>query len=187
NGLLVNLPFRHHHQLHAYTSGVHAFLQTDFGLAVTFDWHSYARVLLPTTYSRSVCGLCGNADGNPANDFTLPDGRSTTDENTFGNSWKVSDVPGCDAPCTGDCGVCNEAEKRAYRGDKHCGLLVKPRGPFADCHGVVDPAPYFEDCLFDVCLYKGHQEVLCRAVAAYVTACQSRRVSIAPWRTAAFC
>uniref|UniRef100_A0A8C3KY79 VWFD domain-containing protein n=1 Tax=Chrysolophus pictus TaxID=9089 RepID=A0A8C3KY79_CHRPC len=179
NGILVDLPFRHSPQLYAYASGVHAFLVTDFGLVVTFDWHSYARVILPSTYARSVCGLCGNADGDPADDLSLPDGQLATDENTFGNSWKVADVPGCDAACSGDCSVCSEAEKRVYRGDKHCGLLVKQKGPFANCHGVIDPAPYFEDCLFDACLYKGHQEVVCSAVSAYVTACQSQRFWIA--------
>ena len=187
NGLLVDLPFRHSPQLYAYTSGIHAFLQTDFGLVVTFDWHSYARLILPTTYASSVCGLCGNADGDPDDDFKTPDGRSAADENDFGDSWKVADVPGCDSSCVGDCGVCGEAEKRGYRGDKHCGLLVKQGGPFAGCHGVIDPKPYFEDCLFDACLYKGHQEVVCTAVGAYVTACQSRGVSIEAWRTAAFC
>ncbi|NXL91183.1 FCGBP protein, partial [Alectura lathami] len=187
NGIVVALPYHHNHQLQAYTSGPHAFLQTDFGLVVTFDWYSYARVLLPSTYSRSVCGLCGDADGNPDNDFLLPDGRSAADENQFATSWKVADVPGCEAACSGDCKVCSEAQKRAYRGDKHCGVLVKQRGPLASCHAAIDPAPYFEDCLFDACLYKGHQEVVCRAVSAYVTACQSQGIGIKPWRTAAFC
>ncbi|POI18804.1 hypothetical protein CIB84_017452, partial [Bambusicola thoracicus] len=187
NGIVVDLPYRHSPQLHAYRSGVHGFLQTDFGLTVTFDWYSYARVILPSTYARSVCGLCGNADGDPADDFALPSGQLATEENAFANSWKVADVPGCDAECSGDCRVCTEAEKRIYRGDKHCGLLVKQTGPFANCHGVIDPAPYFEDCLFDVCLYKGHQEVVCKSISRYVTDCQSQRVSISPWRTAAFC
>lgn len=187
NGIVVDLPFRHSPQLYAYSSGAYGFLQTDFGLIVTFDWYSYARVILPSTYARSVCGLCGNADGDPADDFALPGGRLVTDENAFANSWKVADVPGCNAECSGDCRVCTEAEKRIYRGDKHCGLLVKQTGPFANCHSVIDPAPYFEDCLFDVCLYKGHQEVVCRSISRYVTDCQSQRVNISAWRTAAFC
>lgn len=187
NGILVDLPFNHGTQLRAYISGVHGFIKTDFDVIVTFDWHSYARVILPSTYSRSVCGLCGNADGNPEDDFALPNGTSATDEVQFADAWKVADVPGCSAGCTKDCQVCTEAEKRAYRGDKHCGVLVKKQGPFAACHGAIDPAPYFDDCLFDTCLYKGHQETVCRAVSAYVTACQSQGIRIEPWRTAAFC
>uniref|UniRef100_A0A8C2STI4 VWFD domain-containing protein n=1 Tax=Coturnix japonica TaxID=93934 RepID=A0A8C2STI4_COTJA len=188
NGILMDLPFRHpDQQLHAYASGPHGFLHTDFGLIVTFDWYSYARVILPTTYSRSVCGLCGDADGDPADDFMLPNGRLAEDADSFANSWKVSDVPGCNSNVSGNCNSCSAKEKRIYGGDKHCGLLVKQGGPFASCHAVVDPRPYFEDCLYDACCYKGHQEVVCSSVATYVQECQKQRVSIQPWRTTAFC
>ncbi|NXW52449.1 FCGBP protein, partial [Nyctiprogne leucopyga] len=162
-------------------------IKTNFEVIVTFDWHSYARVILPNTYSGAVCGLCGDADGDPQDDFALPDGQRATDELQFADSWKVADVPGCWAGCTQGCQVCTEAEKRPYRGDKHCGLLVKKRGPFAPCHPTIDPTPYFEDCLFDTCLYKGHQETVCSSISAYVTACQSQGVRIKRWRTAAFC
>ncbi|KFZ66391.1 IgGFc-binding protein, partial [Antrostomus carolinensis] len=162
-------------------------IKTNFEVIVTFDWYSYARVILPNTYSGAVCGLCGNADGDPQDDFALPNGQQATDEIQFADSWKVADVPGCWAGCTQDCQVCTEAEKRAYRGDKHCGLLVKKRGPFAACHTTIDPTPYFDDCLFDTCLYKGHQETICSSITAYVTACQSQGIRIKRWRTAAFC
>ncbi|NXS76280.1 FCGBP protein, partial [Pandion haliaetus] len=187
NGILVDLPFSHGNKLHVYLSGVHGFIKTDFDVIVTFDWYSYARVILPNTYSQAVCGLCGNANGDPEDDFNLSNGQPATDEIQFADSWKVADVPGCWAGCTEDCKVCTEAEKRAYRGNKHCGLLVKKEGPFAACHSAIDPAPYFEDCLFDTCLYKGHQETVCSSISAYVTACQSQGIRIKQWRTAAFC
>nr|XP_009939102.1 PREDICTED: IgGFc-binding protein-like [Opisthocomus hoazin] len=147
NDILVDLPFKHGTQLQVYISGVHGFIKTDFEVIVTFNWHSYARVILPNTYARSVCGLCGNADGNPQDDFALPDGQQAADEIRFADSWKVADVPGCWAGCAEGCEGCTEAEKRAYRGDKHCGLLVKQGGPFAACHGAVDPTSYFDDSL----------------------------------------
>ncbi|XP_042653118.1 IgGFc-binding protein-like [Tyto alba] len=187
NGILVDLPYDHGKKLHAYRSGVHGFIKTDFEVIVTFDWHSYARVILPNTYSRAVCGLCGNADGDPQDDLNLRNGQPAADEIQFADSWKVADVPGCWAGCTENCNVCTEAEKRAYRGDKHCGLLVKKQGPFAACHGSIDPTPYFNDCLFDTCLYKGHQETVCHSISAYVTACQSQGIRIRQWRTATFC
>ncbi|XP_006811589.1 BMP-binding endothelial regulator protein-like [Saccoglossus kowalevskii] len=36
-----------------------------------------------------VCGLMGNADGNPDNDYIKPDGSIVYDVNEFGNSWAV--------------------------------------------------------------------------------------------------
>ncbi|XP_006819208.1 kielin/chordin-like protein [Saccoglossus kowalevskii] len=37
----------------------------------------------------NVCGLLGNSDGNPDNDFVKPDGSITHDAEIFGNSWAV--------------------------------------------------------------------------------------------------
>ncbi|NXU08580.1 FCGBP protein, partial [Pardalotus punctatus] len=162
-------------------------ITTDAGVTVTFDWYSYARVIIPNTYAGAVCGLCGNANGDPHDDFVTRDGHHADNETHLGDSWKVGDVPGCSPGCNEGCQVCSDAQKRTYCGDKHCGLLGKKRGPFAACHDVIDPAPYLDDCLFDACLYEGHQDTVCQAIGAYVAACQSQGVAVQPWRTAAFC
>ncbi|RMC09520.1 hypothetical protein DUI87_13672 [Hirundo rustica rustica] len=187
NGVLLDLPFTHNQQLQVSLRGVHGFITTDAGVTVTFDWYSYARVIIPNTYAGAVCGLCGNANGDPRDDFVTRDGRSADNETHLGDSWKVGEVPGCSAGCSEGCQVCSDAQKRAYRGDKHCGLLGKKRGPFAACHDIIDPAPYLDDCLFDACLYEGHQDTVCQAIAAYVAACQSQGAAVRPWRTPAFC
>ncbi|NXG40191.1 FCGBP protein, partial [Dromaius novaehollandiae] len=162
-------------------------VRTDFDVRVSFDWYSYARVIVPQAYAGAVCGLCGNANGDTEDDFTAPDGSRLTDPVQFADSWKVADVPGCSAGCTGDCPVCNEEQKKPYRGDGYCGVLAGAGGPFAACHAAVDPAPFVDDCAFDTCQYKGHRDTLCSAVAAYVTACQSQGVQLQEWRTPDFC
>ncbi|NXC25172.1 FCGBP protein, partial [Campylorhamphus procurvoides] len=188
DGVLLDLPFSHpHHELRVSLRGVHGFITTAFGVTVTFDWHSYARVFLPSTFAGAVCGLCGNANGDPLDDLVTSQGHPAHNETHFGDSWKVTEVPGCSPGCGEGCQGCGEAQRRAYRGDKHCGVLVKKRGPLATCHEVIDPAPYLEDCLFDACLFEGHQDAVCQAVGAYVSACQSQGVAVRPWRTHAFC
>ncbi|XP_006036205.3 IgGFc-binding protein-like isoform X1 [Alligator sinensis] len=187
DGVFVELPFSHQDKLKAYISGVHGFIKTNFDMRVSFDWYSYARVILPTTYANAVCGLCGNANGNPDDDFTMKNGSQASDEVQFANSWQVGEVPGCLAGCTGDCSVCTEAEKIPYKGDKYCGVLTRKDGPFQACHGVLDPAPFFEDCVFDTCLYKGHRDTLCSIIGAYVTACQTQGIQIRQWRSTTFC
>ncbi|TFJ96016.1 SPFH/Band 7/PHB domain protein [Platysternon megacephalum] len=187
NGVFVDLPFSHQHKFKAYISGVHGFIQTDFDLRVSFDWYSYARVIIPNTYANAVCGLCGNANQDPSDDLTMKDGTQTSDEIQFADSWKVGEVPGCSSSCTGDCSVCSEAQKQPYKGDQYCGVLTRQNGPFRQCHGAIDPAPFFDDCLYDTCQYKGHQDTLCSAISAYVTSCQARGIRIGQWRSASFC
>ncbi|XP_009580001.1 PREDICTED: IgGFc-binding protein-like, partial [Fulmarus glacialis] len=164
NGVFVELPFTQKDQFELYHSGVHGFARTAFGLRVSFDWYSYARVILPDAYAGAVC-----------------------DEIQLADSWKVGDVPGCSAGCVGDCPVCNEEQKQPYRGDGYCGVIARAGGPFRACHRAINPAPFLEDCAFDACHYKGHRHTLCKAIAAYVTECQSHGIGVEQWRTPSFC
>ncbi|XP_068280828.1 IgGFc-binding protein-like isoform X2 [Nyctibius grandis] len=187
NGTFVELPFTQKGQFELYYSGVHGFARTAFGLRVSFDWYSYARVIVPDSYAGAVCGLCGNANGDAGDDFITRDGQRAADEIQLADSWKVGDVPSCSAGCVGDCPACNEEQKQPYRGDGYCGVIARTGGPFRACHHVVDPAPFLEDCAFDACHYKGHRDTLCKAIAAYVTECQSHGVGVEQWRTPTFC
>ncbi|XP_075763599.1 IgGFc-binding protein-like isoform X2 [Pelodiscus sinensis] len=187
DGVFVDLPFSQKNKFKAYISGVHGFIKTDFDLRVSFDWYSYARVIIPSSYAGAVCGLCGNANQDPSDDLTMKDGTRTADEVQFADSWKVGEVPGCSASCTGDCSVCSEAQRQTYRGEQYCGVLARGDGPFSQCHGAVDPTPYFDDCAFDTCQYKGHHDFLCSAISAYVMACQARGIPTGQWRSASFC
>ncbi|KAH1179560.1 hypothetical protein KIL84_005610 [Mauremys mutica] len=187
NGVFVALPFSHQHKFKAYISGVHGFIQTNFDLRVSFDWYRYARVIIPNTYANAVCGLCGNANQDPSDDLTMKNGTQTSDEIQFADSWKLGDIPGCSSSCTGDCSFCSEAQKQTYKGDQYCGVLTQQNETFRQCHGAIDPAPFFDDCVFDTCQYKGHRDTLCSAISAYVTACQARGIRIGQWRSASFC
>ncbi|XP_044847312.1 IgGFc-binding protein-like isoform X2 [Mauremys mutica] len=187
NDVFVALPFSHQHKFKAYISGVHGFIQTNFDLRVSFDWYRYARVIIPNTYANAVCGLCGNANQDPSDDLTMKNGTQTSDEIQFADSWKLGDIPGCSSSCTGDCSFCSEAQKQTYKGDQYCGVLTQQNETFRQCHGAIDPAPFFDDCVFDTCQYKGHRDTLCSAISAYVTACQARGIRIGQWRSASFC
>ncbi|XP_077864370.1 zonadhesin-like [Saccoglossus kowalevskii] len=53
--------------------------------------HAFSAVISNTDYSGQVCGLLGNSDGDPRNDFQKRDGTLTTSVNDFGESWRVLD------------------------------------------------------------------------------------------------
>ncbi|XP_043936388.1 IgGFc-binding protein-like [Protopterus annectens] len=188
NGILTALPYYvDTNKVRVYRSGVFAMVETDFGLAVKFDCNSALSATLPSTYARSVKGLCGNYNQNSKDDFTMPDGVLATTAVKFGDSWKVGNVPGCAPECTGTCPVCNEAQKQKYRTDKFCGIIISKTGPFRDCLAVVDPTPYFENCVYDACQYNGHPSSYCDAITTYVAACQTAGLPVYQWRTDSFC
>ncbi|KAH0631341.1 hypothetical protein JD844_005630 [Phrynosoma platyrhinos] len=187
NGVSVNLPFSYENKLKIYISGVHGFIKTDFDLRVSFDWYSYARVIIPNTYANAICGLCGNANQNPSDDFTMKTGRQTTSVIQFADSWKLKGSPQCSEGCSNNCPVCSEEEKQIYQSEHYCGLLIKKDGPFKQCHAAIDPTYYFEDCVFDTCLYKGFRNVFCSAINAYMIDCQMQVIQIGEWRSASSC
>ncbi|KAE8594554.1 hypothetical protein XENTR_v10019689 [Xenopus tropicalis] len=187
NGILTELPYYYEAtKIIAYTSGGHTFVKTDFDVTVSYDGNSYARVILPSAYAGVMTGLCGNNNQNPLDDFTVGEGIVAKTAEEFGNHWKVGEVPGCANHCP-DCPVCTQQELEPYRSEKYCGLLSSTDGPFNLCSSVVDPKPYFEDCVFDTCHYKGHQTAYCNNIASYVFECQRNGVIIRDWRTPSFC
>uniref|UniRef100_A0A8C0U059 IgGFc-binding protein-like n=1 Tax=Cyanistes caeruleus TaxID=156563 RepID=A0A8C0U059_CYACU len=107
----------------------------------------YARVILPTTYSGAVCGLCGNANGDPDDDLVTPAGHRSSDETQLGDSWKVGDVPGCSTGCGSECLVCDAVKVQPYRGDRYCGVIAQAEGPFRECHRPSLPSPPFPPSL----------------------------------------
>ncbi|KAJ8332925.1 hypothetical protein SKAU_G00418210 [Synaphobranchus kaupii] len=189
DGLFASMPFQYNDdQLVVHHSGRTAVVETAFGMRVTFDWNSVVSVTLPNTYQSAVCGLCGNYNRNPSDDKTMRNGQASAGEAELGESWRVGVVPGCVSGCTGpSCKACSGSQIDAYRTQRYCGIIADKAGPFRECHTHVDPAPYLEDCAFDVCHFNGRQASICEVVTAYVSACQSAGVAIRSWRSDTFC
>lgn len=188
NGELVNLPVSlSEGRVSVYKSGWYAVVTTKFGLRVSFNWNSAVYVTLPSTYMRAVCGLCGNYNGKAQDDLIPKNGATPVKAAQFGASWRVAEIPGCVEGCKGVCPDCDITQKRQYETKDFCGILRDPKGPFRDCHAKVDPASHFEDCVYDVCLYKGRKDVLCEAITSYTSACQDAGAKVYNWRTSDFC
>ncbi len=193
NGVLTNLPYSSNSLngsfVQAYKDGSYIIIETGFGLRVTYDLFYYVVVAIPGNYRNKTCGLCGNFDGVPLNDFRLPDGNVTQDVNVFGSAWKV-DVPGavCEDGCEGDtCLDCDPRLKAIFEKPPYCGVLVDPNGPFAACHAALKLSAYLNDCVFDTCASDGNSSVVCASVERYAFSCRAAGVVIQRWRTDSFC
>ncbi|XP_029934021.1 alpha-tectorin-like isoform X1 [Myripristis murdjan] len=167
-----------------YASGHRTFVSADFGVSVSYDGWSTVSISVPSNYSGKTCGLCGNFNGDRNDEFLTPSGVMVTTPSQFGSAWKVADNHTCSDGCGSSCPRCaNESPARAQ-----CEVIRAAEGPFSFCHEEVDPEPYFSDCVFDVCISGNRgQDLLCRAIEAYVSACQSANVRIYPWRQSTTC
>ncbi|MEQ2157424.1 hypothetical protein GOODEAATRI_001703 [Goodea atripinnis] len=177
-------------KLNLFQCGRSAVIESDFGLTVRYDWDHNLVVTLSNTFAGKTCGLCGNFNGIPTDDFTTPTGTQESGVVAFGSSWKVpgfGDEPNCRDDCVGGCDSCNSHLMTKYGHDLFCGLITKEKGPFTSCHPVIDPQAYLENCKYDLCMGGGLQQFLCKTLETYTQACQDAGIQVQDWRKMAKC
>ncbi|XP_077772904.1 zonadhesin [Podarcis muralis] len=168
------------------TSGIYVVLETDFGLVVKFDGNHHLEIQLPGTYFDKVCGMCGSFNNQSGDDLLMPNGHLATNASQFGNSWKApGDAdPGCQPDDREDLEPpCSAQEMERLRGQ--CRDILGPK--YQPCHATIDPQPFFQNCLYDMCEYQGMASVLCDNIQSYVEACKSQGVDNISWRNSTFC
>ncbi|XP_047672189.1 alpha-tectorin-like isoform X2 [Tachysurus fulvidraco] len=165
-----------------YSNGRNTFITTDFGLSVSYDGSWVVLITVPGNYSGATCGLCGNFNGDSNDDFRLQSGRLSFSAAEFGADWKVGNETRCNG-CGDSCPQCQDPS----RAQSLCGILTDNQGPLSFCHADVGPLAYYNNCVFDLCLSEHRNDVLCRSIETYVSACQSANVRIYPWRENTTC
>ena len=116
--------------MQVFRQGQNAVIRTDFGLTVTYNWDAHVTVKVPTSYAGALCGLCGNFNEDPADDFALKSGGQAANALAFGNSWQEETRPGCGAAKPGDCPKLDSLVAEQLQSKKECGILADPSGPF---------------------------------------------------------
>eukprot|EP00064_Thunnus_orientalis_P018085 superscaffoldBa00004049_g18176 len=171
------VPFRYS------TMGIYLVIEANNGLILIWDRKTSLFIKLSPKYKGRVCGLCGNYDNNANNDFTTRCHAVVVNPLVFGNSWK--DSPSCpDAQSI--TGPCTANPFRYSWAQKKCSIIQSD--VFSACHSTVDPAPYYEACVFDSCACDtgGDCECFCTAVAAYAESCNQAGICV-QWRTPKIC
>lgn len=62
------------------------------GLTVLWDGQDSVYVHLDPDHVNITCGLCGNYNGQPADDLVTFNGQTTSSVAQFGNSWRMTKV-----------------------------------------------------------------------------------------------
>ncbi|NWS78666.1 FCGBP protein, partial [Crotophaga sulcirostris] len=183
---LVNLPYHHPDgKVSTSRAGQEAVVATDFGLTVTYDWKGQVTIQVPSTYSTTLCGLCGNFNGNAGDDMMTKGDQLTSNPDTFGHSWKVGNLPACLEMSMVECPTTTPQQQKV--GKMSCGVILEEGGPFGACHAHVDAGKFFQSCLHDFCLFPRREDATCAVIAGYAAACQAAGVTIGRWRRDDFC
>ncbi|XP_052610950.1 LOW QUALITY PROTEIN: zonadhesin [Peromyscus californicus insignis] len=167
-------------------SGIFVLLYTNFGLQVRYDGNHLVEVTVPSSYTGSLCGLCGNYNNNSLDDNLRPDGKPAGNSLLLGTSWKILEAsdPGCFV-AGGKSSNCEE-NNMDESWSKNCSILMNPLGPFSNCHEAVPPQASFSSCVYGQCGTKGDTLALCRSLQAYASLC-AQAGQVTTWRNSTFC
>ncbi|KAI1901487.1 hypothetical protein AGOR_G00034940 [Albula goreensis] len=188
NGVVSNLPASlAEGKVSVYKSGIFAVIQANFGMKVSFDWSAALFVTVPKAYEGAMCGLCGNYNSEPQDDMRMKGGEVAPSPEELGESWLVSKTPNCFNSCKNPCPTCNATQKMQYDSNAYCGLLTAPDGPFRECHVQGGSTGPFNDCLQDVCINNGKNNMQCKILTAYTASCQKLGAKVYQWRSPKFC
>lgn len=157
-------------------SGLLTRIIIDNGVVVTYGGPDLIEIVIPASH-RKMRGLCVYG----ADKHSLNDSRAN-DISIFASSWSLS-PPGTN--CTADCelcSACNSTEATRFESHSLCSALLSPTGSFSGCHPAVDPEPFFQNCVNDLCMSNGNEDLFCSSLRAYTFACQEAGAAVEPWR-----
>ena len=161
------------------TGGRPHVILTASGVRVSWDGLYRVDVTVSTSWRGRLCGLCGDYNGDPNDDFRTPDNMLSSSPNDFGVSWEYTTnssrcAPPPDlVPCSAD--LMTEARSRC---------AVMQQDLFSACNSVLDPRPFIESCEYDYCYCNDldQEECYCNALAAYAAACADNGAILTNWR-----
>ncbi|KAG1655195.1 SCO-spondin [Nymphon striatum] len=148
------------------------------GMKILWDGDSRVYITSPPDLQKTTQGLCGNFNHKQNDDFLTPEGDTEIEVNAFANKWKVQSS--CD-DVGGNPNPCEMFAQRKSAAEKLCNKLFS--NVFTDCHDVLSPQSYYEDCMYDLCACEVDIErCLCPELSHYAHEC-AKRHQVLEWRS----
>ena len=158
------------------------------GVKILWDGVSFLELTVPPKYRDNLCGLCGNFNGNRADDFFGRNGHHFETGQSFGDTWRVGGLRACsvlprDMPQSYE-PQCTQSWEAKIRSDRNCNALNS--NLFTACSAKVEPSYYYNACKLDMCECPGDQ-CHCEVLTAYARECERAGILVHKWREATGC
>ncbi|XP_026057610.1 mucin-2-like, partial [Carassius auratus] len=166
-------------------------LHSKMGITVMWNKEDAVMVELDSKFLNRTCGLCGDFNRAPVyNEFIQSELGYEREVGyiEFGNKHKV---PNPDVDCKNPSEEDDE-QNLVDHSEKHredCDDLLKDADWFS-CNKILNPEPYIEACMNDMCLYQPEDtdnSTLCATLSEYSRQCSHAGGTPPTWRRADFC
>ncbi|XP_075925396.1 mucin-2-like [Petromyzon marinus] len=183
NEMLAKLPYSNSAGLQVFRqSSMFVQVATRSGLHLQLQLQPQMQlyVSVSVAYKNRTCGLCGNYNDVLADELKTSCGLVEATSTPFGNSWKAQ--TGCPDTAEELQDPCSINAHTAQYAEETCSKLMDPQGPFAKCHGVVNPNHFYKTCRHDTCECESPGRCVCAALGAYAHECAARGHVLIGWR-----
>ncbi|KAL2094954.1 hypothetical protein ACEWY4_009673 [Coilia grayii] len=188
NGTPVTVPFVTGLMTRVSTSEGFLVIETPQDIQVRYNRFNTLSITMGPRLQNKVCGLCGNFNGNPADDYITSRGKPAASALELAQSWKTNGMQNsCDeTQYVALAQSCDNTAVAALQAEDSCLKLTEMKGFFQPCHGLLDPRPFYLSCYLDGC-YNHHKAQVCGSLAAYAEACRSFGTLTTKWITQENC
>ncbi|XP_067090003.1 von Willebrand factor [Osmerus mordax] len=175
------LPYASHAVFVGTELGFYKLWSDEFGFSVTIDNAANIGVTMTKHHANHTCGLCGNFNSAPDDDYTAQEGFLTEDSYDFANSWAVK---GAGEPChrvSPPSQSCNSTENTPMVLSR-CSVL-RTSSVFLHCAHVVSPEAFLTLCEEEACHCgqgKG-PDCHCGVLLEYARTCHAHGVLLNGW------
>lgn len=143
---------------------------------LVIKWDGYVSVQIQTPQRTRTCGMCGNNDGNPANDMRMRRRGMTDDPLEFGESWKIDPRRRCKEvqPSKTPEEVCGDKYEETKAECERIFNTEKLKN--CQTNQGHDTAPWIESCIYDECeglMQRDDLPPKCIVAGAYVMRCSN--------------
>ncbi|CAM9472393.1 unnamed protein product [Lampetra fluviatilis] len=183
NEMLAKLPYSNSAGLQVFRQSsmfVQVATRSGLHLQVQLQPQMQLYVSVSVAYKNRTCGLCGNYNDVLADELKTSCGLVEATSTPFANSWKAQ--TGCPDTAEELQDPCSINAHTAQYAEETCSKLMDPQGPFAKCHGVVNPNHFYKTCRHDTCECESPERCVCAALGAYAHECAARGHVLIGWR-----
>ncbi|XP_071510275.1 kielin/chordin-like protein [Diadema antillarum] len=182
----VILPYLNEPEFSIQKLGLMVVVHTNIGISLSWDGQHFAEVRADGIWEGHLCGLCGDYNGNPDDDFRASNGTLCGTASEFGNTFLVGDYAECSCQESVEQTPCMREENAdlEFIAREECSILK--REPFVSAHTVVPVMPFFDACMYDLCACPSQERCLCDVLTAYSHEARKKGVII-DWQRANYC
>ncbi|XP_053574707.1 von Willebrand factor [Bombina bombina] len=162
-------------------AGYYKMSSHEHGFVVKMDVSGNIQLALSNKLFNQTCGLCGNFNQFPDDDFMTQEGILADRSYDFANSWALH---GANKRCRRilpSSSTCNISSDSAEKGIMQRCQMLKTSSVFIKCHHVVDPDPFIAICEDDMCSCAEEMNCHCQTFLEYARTCAHNGVTVDRW------